>query len=550
VRRSVLTALVLALVAAASAQLAFAPGDTLWTRRYNGPARDFDYATAMATDADGNVYVTGYSPGAGTANDYATVKYDSTGRELWVARYAGSSWSDDVPFALALDNSGNVYVTGQSGIYPDYNIVTVKYTAAGSQAWVATWSGADGKQDVGKAIAVNPTTGEVWVTGYTTDAASKTDIITVKYTSAGQQDWSQLWGDSENDAANAIGIDGSGNAYITGSTFTGSAELENYVTVKYSPTGAELWAQTYNSTFNCTDEALALAVDAAGNVYVTGKSNTARPPGGNWDMATLKYDTNGSQQWLTRYTGVGRDDLPVALKLDRAGIPYVVGSSKRAAGDYDCVTIKYNNATGSEAWNARYNSSFNKDDVGVGLVIDSLNQVHVVGSSMGSGSTYDYLVLRYSATGTQDWATRLDSPDHNDDQCVGIGIDRRLNVYVTGSSFGGVSPTGYDYFTAKFAAGGGGGVAEERQVLTGRTLRLRPNPARDLARLNYRLSRPGPVRIELIDPAGRPAVAPIQGFRPAGENSDRLPLNGLPAGVYLVQLVTPDGSFSGRIVTE
>lgn len=549
-RRSVLTALVLGLAAAASAQLAFGPGDTIWTARYNGAARDFDYVTAMATDADGNVYVTGYSPGAGTANDYATIKYDSTGREIWAMRYAGQSWADDVPFALAIDNSGNVYVTGQSGIYPDYNIVTVKYTAAGAQDWVATWSGPDNGPDAGTAIAVNPATGEVWVTGYTTDAAAKTDIITVKYTATGSQSWSQLWGDSENDRANAIGIDGSGNAYITGYTYTGNSELENFVTVKYSPTGAELWAQTYNSTFNCTDEALALAVDASGNVFVTGRSNTARPPGGNWDMATLKYDTNGGQQWLTRYTGVGRDDLPVALKLDRAGNPVIVGSSKRAAGDYDCVTIKYNSSNGSEAWNARYNSSFNKDDVGAGLAIDSLNQVHVVGSSMGSGSTYDYLVLRYSATGGQDWATRFDSPAHNDDQGVGIGIDRRLNVYVAGSSFGGVSPMGYDYLTVKFAAGGGGGVAEQPAGQTGRTLRLRPNPARGEARVGYQLSRAGIVRVELVDRSGRQPATPIQGFRPAGENSERLLLAGLPAGVYLLRLVTPDGTFAGRVVIE
>ncbi|MEO0086080.1 MAG: SBBP repeat-containing protein [candidate division WOR-3 bacterium] len=549
-RRSVLTALILGLVAAASAQLAFGPGDTVWTRRYNGPGADFDYVTAMATDADGNVYVTGYSPGAGTANDYATVKYDSTGQQLWVARYAGSSWADDVPFALALDNSGNVYVTGQSGIYPDYNIVTVKYTAAGGQDWVATWSGPDNGPDAGTAIAVNPSTGEVWVTGYTTDAASKTDIITVKYTALGAQDWSQLYGDSENDRANAIGIDAAGNCYITGYTYTGNTELENYVTVKYSSGGAQLWAQTYNSTFNCTDEALAMAVDASGNVFVTGRSNTARPPGGNWDMATLKYDTDGNQGWLTRYTGVGRDDLPVAMKLDRNGNPVIVGSSKRAAGDYDCVTIKYNSSNGSEAWNARYNSSFNKDDVGAALVIDSLGQVHVVGSSMGSGSTYDYLILRYSATGGQDWATRFDSPARNDDQGVGIGLDRRLNVYVSGSSFGGVTPMGYDYLTVKFQAGGGGGVAEHQPAIAGRTLRLRPNPARYAASVSYQLSRPGTVRIELIDPTGRQAIEPIQGLRPAGENSERLLLNGLPAGVYLVRVTTPDRTFHGRIVVE
>src|SRR5438105_7779340 len=105
-----------------------------WVARYNGPGNGFDYALALAVDTLGNVYVTGYSWGSGT-QDYATIKYDSAGNQEWMARYDGQG-RDDQANALAVDDSGNVYVTGFSGsIYTQFDCATIKYNSAGQQAW-------------------------------------------------------------------------------------------------------------------------------------------------------------------------------------------------------------------------------------------------------------------------------------------------------------------------------------------------------------------------------------------------------------------------------
>jgi len=101
-----------------------------WVARYDGPGNTTDVANALVLDGAGNVYVTGGSEGSGTQDDYATVKYDSNGNQQWAARYNGPPGNaNDGANALAVDGSGNVYVTGYSyGSGTGYDYATIKYS--------------------------------------------------------------------------------------------------------------------------------------------------------------------------------------------------------------------------------------------------------------------------------------------------------------------------------------------------------------------------------------------------------------------------------------
>src|SRR5262249_28725347 len=119
-------------------------GVALWTNRYNGIGNDADVPTAIAVDSSGNVFVTGYSVGSFGAYDcdYLTIKYSNAGVPLWINRYDGPANGEDWATGIAVDTSGNVFVTGGSDrldyfddrIYRDYT--TIKYSNAGVTLWV------------------------------------------------------------------------------------------------------------------------------------------------------------------------------------------------------------------------------------------------------------------------------------------------------------------------------------------------------------------------------------------------------------------------------
>jgi len=421
--------------------------DTAWVRRYNGPGNGEDGALAIAVDGSGNVYVTGYDYGSGTSYDYATIKYDPAGNQLWVKRYNGPGNSYDGATAIALDGSGNVYVTGESygsGTFTDY--ATIKYDPSGNQLWVKTYNGPGNGSDEAYAIAVDGS-GNVYVTGRSeSSSAAGSDYATVKYDSLGNQLWVQIYNGPGNDydEAYAIAVDGSGNVYVTGYSY-GSGTSSDYATIKYYPNGDTAWVRRYNGPGNSFDEAYAIAVDGSGNVYVTGYSWGS---GTSYDYATIKYDPAGNQLWVQRYNGPGNSqDRAYAIAVDGSGNVYVAGYSYGSGTDDDYATIKYDPA-GTQLWVKRYNGPGNSYDIAYAIALDGSGNVYVTGQSKGSGTSYDYATIKYDPAGNQLWVKRYNGPINHDDLACAIAVDASGNVYVTGSSTDSVGL--YDYATVKY----------------------------------------------------------------------------------------------------
>lgn len=403
-----------------------------WVARYNGPANDWDNARAVGVDAAGNVYVTGLSAGSSAYNyDYATIKYDASGNQLWLVRYNGPGNGWDEATAMAVDAAGNVYVTGLSGAVPStgHDYVTIKYDTNGNQLWLALYNGPGNRADIPTNLAVDAN-GNVYVTGYSGNPSAPDDYATIKYDASGNQ----LWVARYSGSASAIALDAAGNVYVTGKSYD-SITLFDYATIKYDSNGNQLWVTRYNGPENSSDAATDLAVDVAGNVYVTGNAGT------------LKYDSNGNQLWGAPLGGI-------SLAVDAAGSIYVAGSVASNNGDY--ATQKYD-TNGNQLWVASYNGPGNGMDVAKALALDGSGNVYVSGSSIGS--TYrDYATIQYDANGNQLSVARYNGPGNNEDYAAALAVDASGNVYVTGMSKG----TGnvndlflkaFDYATIKYSEG-------------------------------------------------------------------------------------------------
>ena len=420
-----------------------------WVARYNGPGNDFDAAEAIAVDNSGNLYVTGRSADPDFSTHYATVKYNSAGQEQWVDRYYGPGNYQDAPTAIAIDNAGNVYVTGYSfGSANNYDFATIKYSSAGQKQWVARYNGPNNGDDGAEGIAVDGS-GNVYVTGVSRNANGFSDYVTIKYNSAGQELWVDRYYSRPGnypDEAYAIAVDGSGNAYVTGASFYGTASYD-YGTIKYNPAGQRQWIARYNGSWNRDDYAVAIAVDNSGNVYVTGSSWSSDT---DYDYATIKYTSAGQQQWVARYNGPqSGSDYPTAIAIDNSGNVYVTGESTGLDTGFDYATVKYNSA-GQELWVVRYDGSGSLDDESHAIAVDDAGNVYVTGESPGLGTDYDYATIKYDSFGQEQWIARYNGPRNSYDVATAIAVDASQNVYVTGRSGTG---SDLDYATIKYVQG-------------------------------------------------------------------------------------------------
>lgn len=264
-----------------------AGGNELWKAQYKSSDTLVDSSTFLAVDSDGNVHVTGISETDefGPGYDGATVKYDSKGNQLWVARYDGTDGRDrDGVSGLAVDGVGNVYVAGvslPSPPTPSFNRI-VKYGADGSELWVAR---RDGLESIDMAVDC---AGNLYLTGATQKTASTTSATTVKYDTDGRELWVDYYDPRRFNDSNSLVLDSAGSVYVTGISSDGDVTSSDIVTMKYDSDGNRLWVASRPAP-ECSmvyQRAANLAIDRTGNVYAWGGLCGFTP--GN-TLQTVKY---------------------------------------------------------------------------------------------------------------------------------------------------------------------------------------------------------------------------------------------------------------------
>jgi hypothetical protein len=454
------------------------PFARIWATFYGGSSDEQAYS--ISTDANGNVFVVGWTGSsdfptlsaagaynqttyAGGFSDAFILKFNNNGIRLWATYYGGSSY--EYAYSVSTDANGNVFVVGLTNS-TNFPILS----AAG---------------------AYNQTTN-----------AGSDDAFIIKFNNSGGRLWATYYGGSRSEGAVSVSIDANGNVFVAGYTYStnfptynpgGGAYFDgtcgtdgncnggssDAFIIKFNNSGGRLWATYYGGS--SSEDAPALSTDASGNVFVVGgtystdfpilsaagaynQTTNAGPP----DAFIIKFNNSGGRLWATYYGGSG-DDRANSVSTDASGNVFVVGRTTStnfpilsAAGAYnqttnaglsDAFILKFNNS-GVRLWATYYGGS--STDVANGISRDANGNIFVVGGTTstnfptynpGGGAYYqsnnaggyDVFILGFNNTGNRLWATYYGGSSY--DEAFSVSNDANRNIFVVGATLSTNFPT-------------------------------------------------------------------------------------------------------------
>lgn len=239
-------------------------------------------------------------------------------------------------------------------------------------------------------------------------------------------EWNRTWGGTDNDRCSSVAVDSSNNVYILGTTVSFGAGYSDIALVKYDNTGVEQWNRIWGGSD--LDYGYGIAIDSSDNMYLAG--TTLSFGAGEYDLVLVKYDNSGVKYW-SRTWGGSDLDYGEAVAVDSLENVYLVGTTNSfGAGYSDMVLVKYN-SSGVQQWSRTWGG--NNMDYGEGVAVDSSENVYVMGAtySFGAGN-YDMVLVKYDNSGIQQWNRTWGGIDL--DFGHGVAIDSSDNIYLAGKT--------------------------------------------------------------------------------------------------------------------
>jgi hypothetical protein len=426
---------------------------TVWLNEYNGPADNEDVGAAVALDSGRNVIVCGWSTGATTGRDVLVVKYDRTGKLLWTRTYDGPANGDEYCGDIVIDSNDNIFVNGWSdGGSTLTDMIVLKYAPDGTLLWDNRFNGPANGHDYMSlygAMAVDAA-GDAYAVGYSQTTAGHWEFVTIKYLADGTEDWVQNYTGPNPSKLNSYGyalaLAPSGYVYACGDTANLAGDYD-YTIVKYdAATGALVWDRQFDGVYGLDESVYDVVLDSSENIYLAGISDTA----GGHEYCTVKYDSGGVFQWEGRYGGTAGYHYGWIIDVDDAGSSYVSGFSMTGGGQYNIATVKYD-TNGVRQWNRSYsNTYYFGEDKANHLKVGPNGNCYVTGYIWdGYNTSFDAVTLKYDPNGTLQWDQVHNGPGSGEDSGLGIAVDDDANVYVAGLVQG--LGTGADVLTIKYS---------------------------------------------------------------------------------------------------
>jgi len=273
----------------------YSPSGTLiWQKELTGVTSGT--ASSICIDGSDGIYVSGQVTTSGTVGAL-TFKISSTGAILWQKKfYAGTGAASK---SIACTSAGTSYSAGsiQGGPIGNADGFVVGYDSSGTK--VLNRQIGTASSDSINGIAVD-SSGNFYVTGTSYDNGSgptPPNLILLKFNSSGSAIWSAYISDATTADGKAVIVDTSGNVYVTGITYQTGVGYD-VLLAKFNSSGVFQWAKSVGGT--TSESGTSLALDSSGNIYVLGYA-----PNSPYIMLLLKYNSSGSIVWQRSISGAG-----------------------------------------------------------------------------------------------------------------------------------------------------------------------------------------------------------------------------------------------------
>ncbi len=409
-------------------------GTAVWTNIYNGTAARDDESGACIIDAQGNARIAGHTENSQSQRDAILLTYDGSGTSTNTAIWNGEGDNSDNARELARDNNGNLFVVGYSvGKDTDRDMFLMKLNSAGDTLWTRSVSGTlFGSDEEANAVALD-NTGNIIISGYTKNSGTGSDITILKYNTGGTLLWTAQYNGNANESDRSYDLttDASGNIYVTGKTDINASPIitnDELFTAKYSSTGALLWSSVFNGGTG-NQRGRFIRVGTSGSVYVCGQSIN----GTNEDVLVVNYSASGTVLWSYTYDAGNAETFEgCALSADESITALCTSAIDPLSGEGSSIRLFQIAAGGSLTWEQTYTAANNLQSIGEAIEFSPNGNILIVGSIFNytTPESHDCLTACYSSTGAFIWENIYNSATQLDDIGDAIGIDANNNVMV------------------------------------------------------------------------------------------------------------------------
>jgi hypothetical protein len=549
-----------------------------WVEAIGGSS--VDRGNFITYDASGNIYVTGCFSGAvdfdfGSASyilnshggtDIFIEKLDSSGRLIWAKNMGGYVW--DMGYSIAIDNLGNLYITGYFDGTVDfdpgsatYNLTSVGYRdifvqkldSSGNFIWAKSMGGSDA--DYGYSISIDASA-SIYITGVFQDtadfdpgssvfsmiSAGKYDIFILKLDSAGNFKWAKRMGGKHHDYGSYVTVDDSANVYTTGmfvdtidfdpgsSSFNLlSAGGDDIFIQKLDSAGNFIWAKRMGGIYS--DRGNSIAIDELGNIFSTGYfgGTTDFDPGnavynlsanGLQDIYIQKLDSHGDFIWA-KSMGKMSSNYGISIALDTSSNVYTTGLFSDTV-DFDPGSANY---------------------------------------TLISAGSIDIFIQKLDSAGNFVWAKRIGGSQG--DWGLSIAVDDSANIYTTGAFWGTADldpgKTSYiytavghdDIYIQKFKPTKVVSIFSSSVENDNIKINLYPNPNNGsfiLSIDNSSITTNEVYQVDVYDVMGKMLYS--ETLKASKRIRKNMTLESLNKGMYFISLKTNDNIFTTRFVVE